>query len=134
MREIRLRAWDGERMHTFDNFTEILDYCDISGWNVRPNDPDYKGEWICGESQSKKPFDLMQYTGLKDKNGKDIYEGDILRTESAGFGVVVWWSDHGYWAINLFSIPGDPRILYTYAIYGGEVIGNIHQNPDLMPE
>lgn len=55
MRTIKFRAWDGEKMIEEPTF-------EVS--NGVPDD----GEWI-----------LMQYTGLKDKNGKEVYEGDIVK-------------------------------------------------------
>ena len=67
MREIKFRAWDGSRM--WDK-TEIA---------VGNNDlfeilNDHNAVELFSEA-----FELMQYTGLKDKNGKEIYEGDIVR-------------------------------------------------------
>lgn len=133
MREIRLRAWDGERMHTFDNFTEILDYCDISGWNVRPNNPNYRGEWICGESQSKKPFDLMQFTGLYDKNKKPIYEGDILeaRFQDERFRTVVEFVQ-GMFGYDPKEEGGNKHALVLLMSYQPEVIGNMYEHPHLI--
>lgn len=133
-REIRFRAWDGTRMHLFVNHAETLSYNDISGWNVAPNQPDYHGEWICGESQSKTPhFTLMQYTGLQDKNGREIYEGDILGEpgEPRACFQIVWderglaWAGQSPWAGRFLLVenrPGRDDI----------VIGNIYEHPQLL--
>jgi len=78
---------------------------------------------------------LMQYTGLKDKNGKEIYEGDIVKSDT-GQGAVEWmysgWYAHGagenkdenifLWALN--NQLGNEL----------EVIGNIYENPELLDE
>jgi hypothetical protein len=137
MREIRFRAWDGARMHLFGNFAETLSYNDISGWNVAPNEPDYKGEWICGESQSKTPlFDLMQFTGLLDANGKEIYEGDIVDLElhqSNRKAKVVWASFR--WWFQMIDLDPDGRVRMDWLESKWEsrckVIGHIYENPEL---
>lgn len=75
---------------------------------------------------------LMQFTGLKDKNGKEIYEGDILESDNENFatGVVVY--DDGRFAIKK---PNGKIISYDHTIWTAyEVIGNIYENPELLEE
>lgn len=120
-REIKFRAWDGTKYITFDNHQYDLIYNDISGWNVKPNLPEYKGEWMCGESQSKTPnFSLEQFTGLPDTNGVDIYDGDILDN-----GVAVIYSTEQ----ACYFAGGVPLCMSNSH---RSVIGNIHQNPELL--
>lgn len=82
---------------------------------------------------------LMQYTGLKDKNGKEIYEGDILIISIAGGTIeiladVSWNNDEA----RFVSVPknklhqGDSRLAPDYYTHYGEVIGNIYENPELI--
>jgi uncharacterized phage protein (TIGR01671 family) len=83
---------------------------------------------------------LIQYTGLKDKNSKKIYEGDILRVtdlddevnalnSDTGIGVVEWLDKWGFW--NISNIGNGLGILNCGYV---EIIGNIHENPELLEE
>ena len=72
---------------------------------------------------------LMQDTGLKDKNGVNIFGGDIVKYHpeaNAGIGTVVY-SGSGFYVGDEFN-----GLLDDFATIGIEVIGNIHDNPELM--
>lgn len=69
---------------------------------------------------------LGQYTGLTDRNGKKIFEGDILEAESGNRGYVVFIN-------GAFMKSGNSKdMLFLIASDVNAVIGNIHDNPELM--
>ncbi|EOM1375617.1 YopX family protein, partial [Listeria monocytogenes] len=87
---------------------------------------------------------LMQYTGLKDKNGKKIFEGDIVAFSEDDFHVfnsqVEYFSEDGYPAFDI-KVPStyyfDSNVFSEVSmsgLYEIEVIGNIHENPELLEE
>lgn len=128
MREIKFRAWNGGEMK-------------YSGIKVHAD-----GHFECDNHLDCIDFEpvLMQYTGLKDKDGVEIYEGDILKRVhfQCADGVnhyihhTIKWSEkyNGWVALNLSSMSesdGSPQ-LFVYAKGEHEVIGNIYENPELL--
>lgn len=110
MREIKFRAWYGNEMHY-----------EIQGWGEGAFWTNFRLETF-GDVISTIP--VMQFTGLKDKNGKEIYEGDVIEfTDDYGSKhlVEVKW---GFW--ELLSLE------YGLRKYVGIIKGNIHQNPELI--
>ena len=108
MREIKFRAWDIEKKQMLHIHTLFLKNKDE----------------IC------PPGILMQYTGLKDKNGKEIYEGDIVRHPIYSKNLSIIWHDGKYVSMFVASYDGKHG-LETIALTVCEVIGNIYENPEL---
>lgn len=81
---------------------------------------------------------IGQFTGLHDKNGKEIYEGDILRVICRGneFACLVGWNyEIGAWCISIGDTYVGVKPLGGWLCDGQfEVIGNIHDNPELLEE
>lgn len=118
------------------------------------------GRWVCGDlvnyDNGKKTIvnnkdeslvinkTIGQYTGMKDKNGKMVFEGDIFRSvhfESRDgmhyLNHIVEWSDRlfGWYMKNAHPCAKDGHLqmwIYFNNAISPEVIGNIHDNPDLI--
>lgn len=76
------------------------------------------------------PDTVGQYTGLQDKNGKRIFEGDIVKY-GCDLMVVVWQEDAARFALK-FSADGTYSQSISRSNVYLEIIGNIHDNPDLI--
>ena len=128
MREIRFRLWDKEnkkmivRDSLYTYFIGLLG--DIGRHDVCGNVTYNNGHKFYSEQ-----FETMQYTGLKDKNGKEIYEGDIYHQGDKNILYVVVWHDTSFIGKQLKS---SSYAGLTYWLDRIEVIGNIYDNPDLL--
>ncbi len=108
-REIKFRAWNDEVMIP-DGMVAV-----INGHALNP-DTGKEKDWV-----------LMQYTGLKDKNGKEIYEGDIVEADGLLPSDVIF-----YESAFRTEEAADP-LAYDDERYGGfTIIGNIYENPELL--
>lgn len=125
MREIKFRA--------YDSANKVMEY----NVNVNQGKPVKQGYQWFDSGNTVYHSDLMQYTGLKDRNGKEIYEGDIVETE-LGKGVVVF--DSGSFLINILEDDEYYGFEDFFSLHeeGGcylvEVIGNIFQGEDYRKE
>lgn len=129
MREIKFRAWNKnlKKMYKIGQIT-----LEKGTWNYEPDNREYIGMSI----PYQPSFVLMQYTGLKDKNGKEIYEGDIVyikgETELLDIKGKVEYSDifAQYIITNTKNIAYETEALGDYENI--EVIGNEFDNPELF--
>lgn len=123
MREFKFRAWDTEKQEMATvNFIGLNDY------EVGMEDEE------CRRWRATYPYvcRLMQYTNLKDKNGKEIYEGDILKVklDDGEANLYVKYTNGEYRVVNEGKWEDS---LYVYMYFGDvEVVGNIYENEDLL--
>ena len=131
MREIKFRAWDKGLKEYIYNVESIGVYA-----SIEYDDYDFSDILI------EERFEVEQYTGLKDKNNKEIYDGDIVESfvhPEIPIHYVVQWSDkfNGWFCKNLNNPESDYKTvdiqLWVYIKNNQfEVIGNIHENPELL--
>lgn len=96
-REIKFRAWDGERMRP------------VTLWG-------FSEEFVMTPRGSSgiEDYKIMQYTGLNDKNGKEIYEGDIVKwAENGNYEVVFGYGNNEATKIGAFCLKGTEMFLHT---------------------
>lgn len=134
-RKIAFRAWDKSRERMITEIKKLQWwptglYVNSGMGSVEGNVPD---ENTVGAGYMRMV--LMQFTGLLDKNGKEIYEGDLLSYFGGSQVVAVEWNkDLGAWCAMLQTAGGETRpgleIIGNHPT--SEVIGNIHENPELL--
>lgn len=86
------------------------------------------------EEIDENRFIVEQYTGLKDKNGKEIYGGDIISFENEkGLARVLWLDGKAMFGLKWLDCGVEDELDYWIVCRGPvEVIGNIHENPELL--
>lgn len=126
-RELKFRLWDGKRIIN-------------NSFSVHHNGKINRAEWVnYYDSNDDEDCVIMQYTGLKDKNGKEICEGDIVRHSPYRIGAfkdensyeyrnkeIEWDAKNGSWMVS-------GNYGWSLGIYCNiEIIGNIYENPELL--
>jgi len=130
MREIKFRAWDKRKQKMWAVHTWSIPTLITLEWT----EENYKKTDKCPQTETddwQDKYILMQYTGLKDKNGKEIYEGDIVKfiynstPQQEIIGQVKWRDDYLAWEFGSYLIEPTPKKTI-------EIIGNIYENPELL--
>jgi len=135
-REIKFRVWDLEKKFYLNQDDEFHFYEPDRGWQCPIP--------LCECLRDKKRYVVQQYTGLTDKNGKEIYEGDIVKTIYVNdpvndIGNIIYHVETGAYRIKTSKhllpivtyrfIEDEPQGLLQVA---DEIIGNIFENPELL--
>jgi uncharacterized phage protein (TIGR01671 family) len=122
-REIKFRAWDTERKI----MTEDFGLKDFDGDYFIPDGVNLVFD------RERKNAELMQYTGLLDRNGKEIYEGDILKiTDENTPGTVIWDAHLAAYYIQWVGEGVADRLCDYRQHNTPEIIGNVYETPNLL--
>ncbi len=140
MREIKFRAWDDVQKEWLLGY----EMPNLGGFSI-VGETMMMGEWSCvltdmlhGKfGERGEHLKVMQYTGLKDKNGKEIYEGDVVEylergmKNCVGIGQVTWNKDG--WNVEGFydGSQDEPGRAFSENAQL-EIIGNVWENPELI--
>jgi len=126
MREIKFRAWDEQNKTMHFDFQFIKSGDSGNDWIIFKSDKhECFDRWVNNPYFSQQ-LKIMQFTGINDYNGKEIYEGDLIRS----------YDSEGNKIINIISFEDG---LCRWNVNEGwvqnfekEVIGNIYENPELI--
>ena len=141
MRELKFRAWDKERKVWLDP----ADFLVTSEGTVLLHDIEYgakygnlAGKWREDEDDR---IELVRFTGLHDKNGKEIYEGDVFPSKKGNwivkFGDWLYWDGKKLvqmygWYAECVTVEGKSHAQLPLYASQVEVIGNIYESPELL--
>ena len=125
MREIKFRAYHKERKEMFE--IASIDFEEkkaaLSNGIIKLLNVDFK------------QFELLQYTGLKDKNDKKIYEGDILFFRDENMKYVVVWQDTAFIIKSIETKKYSEKMCWLDDVeICCEIVGNIYENKNLLEE
>lgn len=155
-REIKFRAWDtkynqilygGESWKRYPKWYNV-DFITNKGvviWNKLANDAS-QNAFECQQIKMNIEIVIMQFTGLLDKNGKEIYEGDVIGYDRESndrdwsYGGKTYFPVEWDYLRAMFIVVFDPNLKAPYSLYDAlrkenikyKIFGNIYENPELL--
>ena len=127
MREIKFRAWDKENKIMMDDYQWIDSRDPHMGGGVHRSFQYLRnGRNRCNGKTSSAAHEIIQFTGLKDKNGKDWFGGDLAKAPSGIIFKTYFSDDHMGWKLST------PDGIYNINAALYEIVGNIYENPELL--
>jgi len=126
MRQNKYRAWDKiKNEYVYDDTEYTLRLIEV------PNDDTFGGQFFIGFGEyENKRFDMEQYLGTVDKNNKEFCEGDLYIDACGRIKVIRYLESMGCFCGMVNDELGNP--VYIDSVADREIIGNIHQNPELL--
>jgi len=131
-REIKFRAWDKINGLVYQRDFNSLHISDSNHWSIA----DRRDNLVLADSRNSI---LEQFTGLKDKNGKEIFEGDVFRYQDCetqpiaerDIGTIGYNKAHFTYKLLRWD-DDDDIVLSHICMKFLEIIGSIHENPELL--
>jgi len=136
MRENKYRAWDKR-----NNRWATLNLDVWGEWQGAKmvQIPAQRNPFDVFEMRSDEQYEWIQYTGLHDKNGKEIWEGDVVKINDARAGCVYYEEMYARFGFSLkrflsglVDLPSGDYSFEDFSSWDMEVIGNIYENPELL--
>ncbi len=134
MRKMQFRAWDLKNKKMYDLDYIVFDGYEITEYSLLADNGRRMQRFVDSEEYDNAV--LMQWTGLKDSKGKDIFEGDICKgagwnDQDANQVGIVKWHGMGFIVKNISNQCRGGEVNLTEKL---KVIGNIYENPELLKE
>jgi uncharacterized phage protein (TIGR01671 family) len=139
MREYKFRALDKNKNWVYGFLTIGMDSFFIEErHDISPTMLDPCGDTVVTRDEID-PKTIGEYTGLKDKNGKEIFEGDIVSVEDFEYCMITFPSSEsqveqkrGAYGFTVKTVFNSVFIPFCTSHFDIEIIGNIHENPELL--